>query len=548
LISVRQSWILLEPNSLVKIHNKQTLATLIVCGLLLAGNGSLQWVVDSDLGVCWTHNVLRNWQEFGLFALRGQLVMNPGGYGALDHPAVYSGHRPASLYPAFFIERIFAWTGFHALPYHLLAALLVWISIWFLLGRTDKALFIGAVALLAPGYIEEPTLVDPNAVAILGGFPYAAFLWWQLRQPRLKPGAIILVAIVTLIFTALNWTTALVHAQIFVTLMTARAITPRRLVFYALAGVAAAAIVVSVGLMSKLQESGGSSPGALSELLRSYFWGKDGYGGHSSGLSTGVLLGRVAVINVLALLPFWVVWGWNWFQCLRAAQARAVRSLAPLALAVLQIVGMRNYFAHLPWMAAPLLLLGCVLSLLIMAAPSDSTTSRDTSLLAMSSSRTGIWKPSWLVGAIAAFCFGLVVVVAVRVHNFSLISLVTLVRQDTHRSDEILISAARDPQLARVADRLDQAFDRRVVVVNTLPASENSGPGILLTASPLENGEREVGRMRSADQSPLIGRPLAWFSKHIIRRKAGDKVEIGETCYLYHVTSAKGINTAVIRQ
>ena len=79
-----------------------------------------------------------------------------------------------------FTTEAFAWTGLNELPFFILLAVLVFWGIWFLLGKNNLALMAGALAILSPGYGRWQIILDPNVIAVLIGFPYAAaamYLW-----------------------------------------------------------------------------------------------------------------------------------------------------------------------------------------------------------------------------------------------------------------------------------------------------------------------------------------------------------------------------------
>jgi hypothetical protein len=498
-----------------------------LCACILAANGLIQWLADDDVGMGWAHNVIRNWEQTGFMALHGQLVDNPGGHGVLEHPHVYPGMRAASLYPAFFIGRLFAWTGFHVLPYHVLLSLAVLISTWQLLGRTDRALFIGGVVILCPGYFMWPTGMDPNDLSILTGFPYVALVWWRLRRPRLLASDIVFLVALTVAYTVLNWSTALAHGLIFITFAVSGMLPLRRLIFYTAAGAIAAGLVVFVGVASKMGGPGhAAAPHALAQLLGAYGWGS---GGYSDGSDTVTLFKRLAFINALGLFPFWIVWLWNWLPRVKTDAGRALRSLAPLLLAAFDAVVMRNYFCHHPWMAGPLLLLGGVLSLMILGqAPSPAPVTPATAPPAN-------WRWSWTAGAAAVFGFGVAVMLADRSNSAQQDSLTFLIRSATARGDEILVVNSRDPQLAAMAQRLPEVFDRSVVVLDKLPAPQASSSGaMLLSALPLEGSWKLAGSNAGPHQSiALVDDALAWFRQHISHRKPGDRLEMAESYYLY---------------
>jgi len=498
---------------------------ILVCGCLLVANGLLQWLVDSDLGICWTHNTLRNWDQAGFLALKGRLVTNPGGHNALEQPHVYSGHRAASLYPAFVMRRLFAWTGLNALPFHALFTLVFLGAIWHLLGRTEAAFSIGAVAILSPGYVLYPTTLDPNAIAVLTGIPFAALLGWQLLQPRLTPSATVLLLVATIAFTLLNWTTAFVHMQIFLALLLTRMVSWRRLALYALFGLLSASVVVGVSLASKISDNGRQT-GSIMQLLAGYTWGQSGY--NIFGLSTTTFVVRMGFINILGLLPLWILWGWILYSKREAGSLRMVLAITPVGLAVLQAMLMRNYFGHHPWMAAPLLLLGIVMSLFVLLRPGmESAVQLPTIGMGC---RSLVW--------VATFVFAFVVLLFYREHQATIISLVSLVRSNSARGDGILVVRGVDTNTADIAERLPDSLDRWLMVEDDLPTPVRpTAASFLLSAKPLP-GEWTLAAQSQHDpleSMPFMRPALDWFSKHIAHRAAGDRLEVAEIYYLYHV-------------
>jgi hypothetical protein len=490
-------------------------------------NGLLQWLVDSDLGIDWTHNALRNWDEVGWTALKGQLVTNPGGHDALEHPVYYTGHRAASLYLPLLVGRLFAWTGLYALPFHAVSTLLVLFGFWHLLGRTEKAFSIGAVAILCPGYVLWPTTLDPNTIAVLTGIPYAALLCWQLRQPRLALPAVILLLVATVAFTLLNWTTALVHVQIFISLLLARMVSWRRLVLYAVLGIVSATAVVCTSVASKMSQEAFHHP-RFTQLLAGYTWGNTGY--NMFGLSTITLLVRMAFINLLGLLPLWLFWGWILLQNVKAEPTRVAAAMTPVGLAALQAMAMRNYFGHHPWMAAPLFLLGLALSLFMVLRP--PLTSVAQPIAAVMGRRYLSWA--------AAFAFGLVVLLFYREHQSRLLSLVSMVRSHSARTDDIVVVRDLDTNTVELAPRLSEVLDRWLVIVDDLPDAAHPVPASFLLSTAPVPGNWPLAARGTNDplQSlPLLHEPLDWFSKNIARRAPGDRINAAETYYLYRVPS-----------
>src|SRR5580704_15193699 len=94
------------------------LATVMVVSLWLL------WLFDDGLGISWSANTLRNWQEYGLMPLHGALVFNSGGYQALTVPEIYHGMSPYYLYPVWFSIKLLGWTGLGTFSFYLLLGVL----------------------------------------------------------------------------------------------------------------------------------------------------------------------------------------------------------------------------------------------------------------------------------------------------------------------------------------------------------------------------------------------------------------------------------------
>ncbi len=494
--------------------------------ILLLANGALQWLVDNDLGMCWTHNVIRNWQQLGFSATHGRLVMNPGGHQALDAPELYLGHQPTSLYPVLLLEKLFSWTGTNALPIHVLLAAAVLISIWYLLGRDRAAFFAAGVAILTPGYLIWPTVFDPNTNAIIAGFPFAALLWWRLRQPQLATKDYVFVLLLSVLVSALNWTMALVHALVLVWLFASGHIRWQRIAFYVGAAAPASVFITLFGLLSKTGPKGEARP--LIEMLGDYTWGS---GGYATGQGTATQLTRLAFVTGLALFPFWILWVWQTARSARIDPNQTLRALAPLALVTLEALVLRNYFCAHPWMDAPLFLLAAVLSLTILMPSATLAAGPVPSRLSVLSSL----GPA--AGLAAAFAFGLIVVLLDREYHGSLIPLTRMVRSHTERTAAIAVPVQPQLPAVMITNQLAQSLDRFLLPVEPAPSPEVSVPArFFLSPVPLTNPAWTLAASTADDASStssVVATACAWFRTHIARRKRGIALELSPTYYLY---------------
>ena len=492
--------------------------------IVLAAAVGAAWLtsqVDNGMGPGWAHNVVRNWEQFGFFNLNGQMVVNPGGFQADTKPEIYPGHRPASMYPAFFCHHLFAATGLGFFAYYAVTAAMVLLSIWWLLGRTERAFWLAAMAVILPGYIRWQTELDPNLTAVLFGYPFCAAAIWLLRRPRLNWRQTAALFALIVIFSAINWTTVFVHAMFFMTLLVMPRIPWRNLFIYAGLTAVAGGGVVLMSVASKMARADGSS-GGLSLMLSAYGWGNTGYG---AGMTTQTAILRLVAANVIGLLPLLGYLGWQmWRRGFRRA-ATGLLGLLPLLVPAVEALGMRNYFGHHPWMSVNFFLMGIILAMVAWKDRAGVATAGDTTRLPV--------RLAWLA---AVFAYSFVVLAAGHAHNDRELALVTFIRQHTERDATIVIRRDTDPALAELASRLDELFDRHLVVVPD--AVENNLAGVpakrmFLTAT-ARTSEKMLAQTDGTDStSPALKKLLDWYASHIAHRRVGDKLDIGEQYFLY---------------
>lgn len=498
---------------------------LALCAVLLICNTALEWVVDENEGISWPGNVLRNWRDYGFEKLEGNLAKNPGGYGLPENPEIYAGHRPFTLYPVFAMQQLFGSRLGIASFFALLSAL-VFASMAYLLGWNERSFLVSGISILTPGYLLWPKILDPNTTAALLGAGYAALMWWKFRQPKLSWTDLLLLASGTLVFTSLNWTTALIHGQLFCFLL-AQKVPLRRLAIYIAMGALALAPVVLASVRAKMAGQS-TSGGGLAAFLGIYAWGN--VEGYSEGSRTSVLLVRYAFINTLALAPLWLVLAVTWVGRARKSLGSAILSLAPLFMALIQTLALRNYFCHHPWMASPFLLLGAVLSLSVLFTmePKEETIGSYFTLR----------KPLSWVAIAATFSFTLLILVSYRINRSALDQMRDVVQRGTERSTEVVVSRETSPELA--AHDTADFLDRRLTVVPTLSeARDLAGPRVLLSTEELSEDWSLVAK--SSPPSGALFRylhiPLTWFQNKVSRRQA-TRVSPPRAYFLYRAGSS----------
>ena len=411
-----------------------TLGTLLV----LAASGIVLFLVDGNLAAGWSNNVVRNWEQFGLGPLNSKLVQNPGGFEALTKPEFERGHRAASLYPVLFVRRVFSWTGAGTFCFNLALNLTVLVSTWMLLGRSRVSWLVASAAILCPGYEIYQTTLDPNAIVVLLGLPFAAIVLRAFRKPSLSPSARVILLIVMGIYTSLNWTTIFVHGMLLAYLLTAQAIRRRDVAVYVVFAGLSLGAVAAMSILDKLK--GGLS---LKEMVSAYMWGSTGYG---TDLTTGKALQRLFFSNAAGLLPLLLVCVYLLAK-LREAEARHPWVfLGPLCVTVVGILAMRNYFGHHPWMSTPVMLTAIILSLGGLLRECDAS----------GPERKQVEPTLWGLGTFLAgsLVYASVVAVMYQLQNAESTSFLRMVRNNTARSDTVvLVTQTVSPIHQKVVDR-----------------------------------------------------------------------------------------------
>ena len=493
---------------------------------VVAGATWLTTFVDGGMGSVWGYNAVRNWEQFGFFDLHGKLVVNPGGFAADTKPECYAGHRPASMVPVFLCHHLLNGADYGFFVYYALLAAMVLLSVWQLLGRTERAFWLAATVVLTPGYIRWQTSLDPNLVAVLFGFPFCAAILGLLRQPKLKWPHWLALFLLILLYSSLNWSTILVHATLFVTLLVVRQVSWRHLFIYAGLAAALAGFVLVASLSSKMARSDGSSSG-LSTMLGNYGWsGNSGYG---VGLTTKTAFLRLLAANLIGLLPALFFLGWHcWRRGVRLGDRNWV-CLLPAGVPLVEVVGMRNYFGHHPWMSIHFILLGIILAAVVWKEQAVKPAAVENR------PRTGL-RLGWLAGWLAvAFAYSLIVLAIGHANVAPELNLIKLVRENTARATTLVIRRDTDPALANMETRLPELFDRHLVVVPDAGAASLASvpvPCVILTAANPPAGKILAQTAGDGGEYAVTKKLLGWYAGHIARRRADDKLQIGETNFL----------------
>ena len=474
----------------------------------------------SELDSGWGHNVVRNWDSVGFFRLGGQLVTNPGGVPPDGHLDIYSGHRPYSLFFPFVIGKVTGGFGADGVGFYLVLSAAVALAASYLLGNRAAGLMGGLLVLMCPGYVRMTVGLDTLTLPVLLGLPFLAPVCKRLHDPRpIGFGLAALMALTVATYAVLNWTTAFVFLIVGLYLIARLGIFNRRFILFTLT---ATVVTVAVALVSIASKAGGGGSGGMSLFYNSYLWGGGGYGGFPMNWKTAVV--RLSAASLLGLLPLLGFSGWVLLRARKAGDL-SLKYLMPFAGAAFCVVGMRNYFAHHPWMASSVLIVGLVFSLALILPQLEA-----------GPAEPGYRELLWVMGA-TAYCY--LIVATFSVNSADADRLITLVKQHTPRNGTIILSRTVDTSGFHQLERFNDQFDRTVILPADGPAKEPDGSGsdrtfflsnetVSALGEPVAQTHDRKGLLTGA-----ISAGLDWYRTHISKRSAADRLSLSETYYLY---------------
>ena len=324
------------------------------------------------------------------------------------------------------------------------------------MGRDNFAFAVAAAAVVCPGYGRWQKLLILTPFAFLFGLPYMAIVAAILGKPAsLGFGSAIEFFALTLAFASLNWSTVWLLGPCTLLLLGLPQISRRAVfLFILLSGASSGALVIASFLIKASLSHAATGTGNMGQFIGSYLWGGAGYG---TGMTMGKAALRLSFVNGIGLLPLLAICGWSAAKHFQRGNPKNWLVLSPFALAVVELAFMRNYFAHHPWMAAPVLLVGLVFSLALWRVQIETR--------AVTVNKKIFFLP---VTVLLCFIYGVAIVMFFRANEANQLSLIRLIRHSTKRSDCIVIIKNLDPETAAMAARFDEILDRRVAVADDL--------------------------------------------------------------------------------
>ncbi len=502
----------------------------IMVSLVMAVAGGVLFFGQSDQmrNGGWAHSVLRNWDEYGFFKLEGRMIINPGGHGVLDDPQYYTGHRPHVLRAAYFVGHLTGNPGHEGWLFQALLSGLVGWAIWKGLGQSLTSFLIAFCTVVSPGFIRNSLVLDTLAIPVLLGIPFLVLAALLLRKDQLRPINWLCLLLLCAIYTPINWTTGMALVVVFFYFVTSKQFKFGRIIaLFAAAGVCAT-IVLGISVLDK--KGGDSSVAhALASLYNNYLFGSGGYGNIPMDWVTATR--RIFVANIIALAPLICASG----ALVSAKSWRAtfsVMALLPLIASLACVALFRNYFATHPWMAAPVIILGCIATLLSWYDRSEIKPGPDLATT----------KVVVILISLVSFVYSLLLSQAYQIYSSGAADIKSMIRNNTGRADIVFCdeSVLEDGILL---DWLALGCDRKL-----LNWDDEFGSTILranrrlflLTANP----DSAIGALVADSASPLgpiagfLNTPLEWYRAKVARRDVREVPDPSATYYLLELPPA----------
>lgn len=477
---------------------------------LLAGCALLMvWMPVAIRSGCWTHSILRNWEGHGLLALGGRPVYNPGGHGVTDAPQVYSGHSARGLWVPYALRLATGGRLHESIPFGMIMGLVTGAAAFALLRGRPWAGAAACAAAFSAGSLRMAGFYDPILQPLVFGLPLFTLARSALDRDRLTAPALLGLGALLLPVLAINWTSAFLLAALLPHLLVA--LPGRRGRWLAFSAVATA--VVGAVTLAAFQAKGAGG-GAAGHAFDTYLFGARGYDGRGMTWSRAVI--RIGAACALCLLPLWLLLP----AALRRHPPRVwLPALLPLASTAGMVLVMRNYFAHHPWMATPVILTGLLSSLSLPGLLRSARPAETAAQPATFGART-------VAAALAVLAWNAGLILMFQVNVAAQSSLMTLVDRHTARADVLEVSAATDPWLATNHKVLSELFDRRVVTAEDA-VPQRAPAAYRLTAHPAPGTTPVAWQSEGNDgDAGIASRLVTFYRERVARRPAGDRLDI----------------------
>jgi len=529
----------------------------IVCGLgafLLLGVFSALFINYLLPGHVWTQGLsragLNNWYDHGYLELKGHFVTNPGGIGQSEIPVRYPGYRGLSYLP---IHLLHLMTG--DLPaalriFLILLTVVLAVSIWGFLGRTPVALAAATAFCFSPGNLRMAVLWAPPHGPVLLGIPLLICFLMALESNRQSKALTGVLLFLVACYAQIEWSTGF---AIFILWSTVVAIwwrTNRRRVISLTVFLVVALLmclpalvlekVAAPGVLEKVTPPGKGSGGLSLELVRylnSVTVGSVGYDGMP--MSWGLAMRRLVSVNLIGLLPLWLMFAWIIARSPRKNARGTLSNLAPLLAAGLSVLVLRNMMTPHKWVQMPIIGMGILFSMHLFLGATDRTAENQEPKL---SSPVHLRIPALLVFALGSFLYCLFILTVFRINDAERRAFVAVVSENTPRSALVVIGPNLGPYLAvpGLGGTAMVLLDRKTVQaqqpVRRMAEEGSSKEAYIIDSEPLP----ELGVPLATSEAARIAwieKPLGWYRQNVAGWTAKTRPTLPSKYYLYRIAA-----------
>jgi len=498
--------------------------------------------------------VLNNWYDYGYLKLNGHVIMNPGGINQSEGPLRHAAYTGLGYLPIHWLHLMTGDLLVAVRVFLILFTLGLALSIWLFLGKTPAAVAVAAAFCFSPGYIREA--VDWNVVpgAVLFGILLLTYFLKALESNKQSNTMIGLWLLLVACYVQIEWATVF---AIFILWSAVVAIwwrTKRRRVIQFTVFLAVALLLCLTAKVLAKVTSQGESSGNLSRdslhYLSTQTVGPIGYDGKTP-MSWGLALRRLISVDLVGLLPLWLMFAWVIVRSRRGNGRGTLLNLTPLLASVLSVLVMRNTFVPHKWMQMPIIGMGILFSMhLFLGATARAAESQESKLSAPGSVRI----PALLVFALGGFLYCLVILTVFKVNDAEEDALVAVVSENTPRSALVVIGPNLGPYLAadpRPAGYAMGLLDRKTVEaqapVRQMAEVADAKDAYFVDSEPLPELGVPLATSEAA-RIEWIEKLLGWYRHNIAQWTAKTRPTLPSKYYLYRIAAQRALSENTQKQ
>jgi hypothetical protein len=298
--------------------------------------------------------------------------------------------------------------------------------------------------------------------------------------------------------------------------------------------------VTAPGVLEKITPPGKSSGGLSLDLVRylsSMTVGSVGYAGMP--MSWGLALRRLVSVDLIGLLPLWLMFAWIIARSPRKNGRGTLSNLAPLLAAGLSILVLRNIMTPHKWIQMPIIGMGILFSMHLFLGATGQTAENQESKL---SAPVHLRIPALLAFALGSFLYCLIILTVFRVNDAERRAFVAVVSENTPRSALVVIGPNLGPYLAvpGIGAPPMLLLDRKTVQaqqpVGRMAEEGSSKDAYIIDCEPLP----ELGvplATSAAARIAWIEKLLGWYRQNIAGWTAKTRPTFPSKYYLYRIAA-----------